>query len=132
MKRGDNRTLNRSFGLVMAGALGIFTIVRSILTGNIAWWLAAIGMGFALVGFLVPVWLAPVRRAWMKFAMILGAINSRILLTVVYFSIVTPLAILLRILGKRPIAVRPDKTTSSYWHERGAEEFTSRRLERQF
>ena len=132
MKREPDQAANRSFGLIMAGGLGILAIIRSLIDGRVVWWLAAVAVGFALVGLVVQKWLEPIRRSWMKLAAILGAVNSRVLLTVMYVGIVTPIAVLLRILGKRPIALRPDKGKASYWHQRRADEFTTRRMERQF
>jgi len=94
LKREPDQAANRSFGLIMAGGLGILAIIRSLIDGRVVWWLAAVAAGFALVGFVVPKWLEPIRRSWMKLAAILGAVNSRVLLTVVYVGIVTPIGVL--------------------------------------
>ena len=124
--------MNRSFGLVMAvGLLGL-ALLRYIWAGAINWWLIGAGLAFLTAGLLVPVRLEPVRRVWMKLAAVLGAVNSRILLTVVFAGLVAPLALLLRLLGKRPIQVKMCKTASTYWHQRRPEEFTPQRMERQF
>jgi len=124
--------MNRSFGLVMAGGLGALAVIRYVWSGAFAWWLIGLGLVFLLAGLLMPAWLAPVRQVWMKLAAVLGVVNSRILLTLVYIGLVTPFAVLLRLLGKQPIPTETSKAVSSYWRDRRPEEFTSRRMERQF
>jgi len=123
--------LNRSFGLVMAGGLGVLAVIRFAWSGAMAWWLIGLGFGFLLAGLLVPAWLNPVRAGWMKVAEVLGVVNTRILLTVVFVGLITPMALLLRLLGKRPIDLGATDA-ASYWHKRRAEEFAAGRMERQF
>lgn len=52
-----------------------------------------------------------IHRGWMKLAMLLGWINSRILLTVLFFLVLTPVALVARLLGKTSIRKNPDKVT---------------------
>lgn len=132
MKEQSSQRLNRSFGLVMAAGLLGLAFFRYIWVGAIVWWLVGAGLGFLAGGLFVPTWLEPVRRAWMKLAAVLGAVNSRILLTLVFVGLVTPLAILLRLFGKQPIQAKICKTASTYWQQRRPEEFTPQRMERQF
>ena len=126
------RALNRSFGLIIAGGCGALALLRYVWSGAVVWWLIGIGLAFLVAGLAVPVWLDPVRKAWMKLAAVLGFVNSRILLTVVFVGVVTPIALLMRLLGRRPFAVTRDRTAGSYWKARRPEEFTAERMERQF
>lgn len=123
---------NRIFGLIMAGGLGSLAVLRYLWTGKPSWWLIGIGLVFLLAALAAPAWLASVRRTWMKLAVVLGYVNARILLTVVFIGVVTPIALLLRVLGRRPFALAGNKTAGSYWQERQPEEFTPERMERQF
>jgi hypothetical protein len=125
------RRENRNFGLIIAGGLGALTVVRFIWSGAVAWWLVGIGVGFLVAGLMVPDWLNPVRKIWMKLAAVLGFVNSRILLTVVFVGVVTPIALVLRLLGRRPLVLTRDGA-ASYWQARRPEEFTAERMERQF
>jgi hypothetical protein len=68
----------------------------------------------------------------MKLAHVLGIVNSRIILTVIFAVVVTPIALLMRMFGRSPIARRPDPARGSYWQARQPEEFTAKRMERQF
>lgn len=123
---------NRAFGLIMAGGLGSLALLRYAWTGGVSWWLIGFGLLFFLIALAAPAWLAPVHRMWMKLAAVLGFLNSRILLTIVFVAVVTPIALVMRLLGRRPFALVRDPTAGSYWRKRRPEEFTPERMERQF
>lgn len=67
----------------------------------------------------------------MKFAHILGWINTRIILTLVYFLIISPLALLFKLIGKDPMN-RKFTTTETYWEKREEKAFNKESFRRQF
>ncbi len=123
---------NRVFGLVMAGCFGALALARFIWAGSVSWWVIGAGLGFLMAGLVVPAWLEPVRVAWTKLATLLGRVNSRVLLTVVFAALITPLALVLRLMGQQPIRLEFRGDLESYWHSRKPEEFEAMRMERQF
>jgi len=68
----------------------------------------------ALIGLAIPSWARAFHTGWMKFAETLGWINSRIILGVLYFGILSPLGWLLRLTGRDPL-VRRGPSRESYW-----------------
>ena len=122
----------KKFGLVMAAALTGLFLLRWVLSGSLAWWLLVPAICFLVASLLIPRVLTPVEAGWMKLAGWLGAVNSWILLTLVFAVVMTPLGLLRRLLGRPPIALRPDADCQSYWRLRRPEEFHRERLERQF
>jgi len=75
--------------------------------------LAAAG-GLILLGLAIPPWAVLFHRGWMKLAATLGYVNSRILLAVSYYGMVTPLAFFCRLAGRDPLdRRRPGR--DSYW-----------------
>ena len=87
----------RRFGCTVGGVF--------LLLGAISWWrghtvpplvFGTLGTLLVVPGLIAPVVLGPVERAWMAFAAVLGAINTRILLTLVYVVVVTPIGFLRR------------------------------------
>jgi large-conductance mechanosensitive channel len=66
------------------------------------------------MAFAAPMQLNPVYRIWMRFGLIIGSIMSRIILGIVFFLVVTPLAILMRMTGKDPMNRQLDTTRESY------------------
>jgi hypothetical protein len=132
MKRAAQSDENRSFGLVMAGGVGALALIRYFWAGTMSEWMIGAALAFLTAALIVPAWLGPARAGWMKLAAVLGYINSRILLTLVFAVVMIPMALLLRLLGKQPIRREAEAGTASYWHQRDPAEFAAARLERQF
>jgi hypothetical protein len=80
--------------------------------------LAAAGGLLVLAGTLVPARLRALYLGWMALALALGWVMSRVVLTVVFAVVLTPLAVLARLTGKRFLALEPDRSASSYWIRR--------------
>ena len=122
----DPAALDRNFGLSVGSALALFGLLA-------LWrdhpWLAATlllpGAVLVLCGLLISTWLAPLRRQWMRMATAIGALNARIILTVAYYFIVTPVGLLMRLAGRDPLDRRLG-TGDSYWHRRPPEPRPSR------
>jgi hypothetical protein len=61
--------------------------------------------GLALAGLFVPVLADGIHRVWMKLAELLGAVTSRIILTLVFIIVIVPLGLVSRLLGKNDLVV---------------------------
>lgn len=70
-------------------------------------------------------------RAWMKFAHALGWVNTRIILTLVYILMITPLSFIFKLLGKDPMN-RKLGGQDSYWIKRESKAFDRDHYRRQF
>lgn len=68
---------------------------------------------------------------WMRFAVLLGTLNSKILLTVVFYGILTPLAYVYRIFKGDTILLKRQRSSATYWHERN-HQYTPADFERMF
>jgi hypothetical protein len=110
------RTL-RDFGLVMAGMIaGLFGLLLPLLKSRslplTPWLIALVFASFALI---YPRGLSLVYRWWMKLGHILGAINSRIILSVLFWGIVTPLSLLFKLARRDTLKLRDrDPNTPTY------------------
>jgi thiol:disulfide interchange protein len=80
-------------------------------------WLAAGGPGalLAALGLLAPAALRGAHRAWMALALALGWVTSRLVLLLIFSLLLTPLALVARLLGKRFLELRPDRDAATYW-----------------
>ena len=124
----------RKFGLLVGSiliAIGIWFFVS-----DRDFFRPLIQTGTALVAFgvLAPYVLRPVYRAWMMFSVVLGWIMTRVLLSVLFFVIVTPVALIARIVGKKflDLDFHPREGVKTYWHPRATGVSSKRRLEHQF
>ena len=98
---------------------------------------AGVGSVLFLLGAAAPKLLAPLYTVWMRLAKVLGWINIRILLGVMFFLVVTPIAVIGRLFGYDPLALRErkkapgDPKATSYWIER-EDRLDPERYKRQF
>ena len=81
-----------------------------------------------IVALLMPKTASHITAFWMKFGTFLGRINSKILLTVIFYTVLTPLAFFYRLFsGKDNLRLKKDPATESFWHKRdwvyGKEDF---------
>ena len=107
----------RKFALVIAIALGVigsFIYVKSS-NGDVVGWLWGIGLLFLILGFILPSVLRPVYRIWMLLAHFIGGIVSRVILIVLYYIVLVPIGLVLRLFGKDVLDQNFDKKRESYW-----------------
>ena len=131
-KGGPTRQEVRKFGILFAGicvAVGTYLFYKD----NTAWSWAALGAAFfAATGlFAYPV-LRPIYTGWMKFAFALGWINTRILLGIFFYLIITPIALFMRLVGKDILDRKIDHSAKTYWKKRERVPFDPKRMEHQF
>lgn len=93
--------------------------------------LGALGGALVVVGLLVPPAARAFHTAWMRFAVLLGHVNSRVLLTLVYYLGVTPYGFVTRLVGRDPLRRRGAKS-ESYWVERKTTRQAREQFERLF
>lgn len=111
----DKKTL-RQFGFILAFIwIALFgTLMPLLMHQSFVLWPWILG-GLCLFPSLVnPLWLKHFYNAWMKIGHVLGWINTRIILSVIFFLMITPWAIVMRCLGKDPMQRKWDSTQTSY------------------
>jgi hypothetical protein len=121
----------RKFGLQVGGAflvLAAITYWRERPT--VATVLGALGGVLVLAGLVIPGKLGPVFRAWMGLAHLMSKVTTPIFLAVVFFVVLAPVGMLMRLFGRRTLE-RP-ATAPSWWITRSAEDRRRLDMERQF
>lgn len=107
----------RNLGLVFCVVLGLLAGL-SAWKGGAAWpWLAGGAALFAAWGLLWPAGLRPLYRGWMSLAIVMGQVVSRLLLSLVFYLVVTPVGLVMRLAGKDPMDRRLGDR-DSYWRPR--------------
>jgi uncharacterized membrane protein len=106
---------NRAFGYVFTG-LFAFLGITGLWHGQASayWWLLAALAVFLLARFAAPL-LSPLNRIWLRFGLALSRVMNPVLLAVMFFGVVLPTSILLRLARKDPLRLRIDKSATSYW-----------------
>ena len=108
---------NRSFGIVFFIVFLIIAIYPLIDGGVIRQWSLIISVIFLFLGLLNSKILNPLNKVWFKFGIFLGKIISPLVMGIIFFLVVTPIGILMRILNKDLLNLKFNKK-SSYWIEK--------------
>jgi Saxitoxin biosynthesis operon protein SxtJ len=106
---------DRSFGLVFAGFFTLLSGYNWWHGGRLYWLWLAVAIVFLALALTVPHVLAPLNRAWAKLGHLLGMVVTPIVMGLVFFIVMTPIAVLMRAVGKDPLRLRDETGTGSYW-----------------
>jgi hypothetical protein len=109
---------DRSFGLVMAAALAVVAAITWWRSGTPRWWAVAASLTFALVAGIRPAALGPLARIWIRLGLVLHRLTTPVILGVMYFLILTPVARLARFFGHVWLPLERDAGAKTYWHDR--------------
>jgi hypothetical protein len=107
----------RKFGLLVGGAfllLGVLLWRRTHLTA--AYVAATLAVALIVGGLAVPAQLGPVYRAWMALAKSISKVTTPVFMSVIFFLVLTPAGILVRLFGHRPLT--RSRGGPSYWQSR--------------
>ena len=77
-----------------------------------------IGSALLVLGLVLPVVLKPVYWIWMIFAVILGWIMTRVILSLLFYVVITPIGMFSRLFGSKFLDLKWDKSKDSYWNTR--------------
>ena len=109
---------NRSFGLVFAVVFALVAFLPLFHGGAVRLWSVVVALAFALVAFLAPQILAPLNRLWLKLGLLLHKVVNPIVLGIMFYGVVTPTGLLMRLVGKDPLRLKRDPAAASYWIDR--------------
>lgn len=109
---------DRNFGLVFS-ALFLLVALQPVLYGHgIRIWSAAASFVFALSAIFIPSSLASLNRLWGKFGLFLHGIVNLFILAILFYFIITPIGLIMRLMGKDPLCLGFDHQQPSYWTQR--------------
>jgi hypothetical protein len=111
----DKKAL-RSFGLLFPAVLALLfgLLVPWWRERPLPWWPFYIGVPMVVLALLWPAALRPLYIVWMKFGAVMGFINTRIIMVVLFYVFFTPIGWLMRLLGKDPLVRGFDRSAASY------------------
>ena len=108
---------NRSFGIVFFIVFVLIAIYPIINQEEVRLWSLIISFLFLFLGLLNSKILTPLNKLWFKFGILLGKIISPIIMGIIFFLVVTPIGLLMRLLGKDLINLKYNNN-KSYWIEK--------------
>ncbi|HOW58876.1 MAG TPA: SxtJ family membrane protein [Candidatus Omnitrophota bacterium] len=114
-KIDSSRKKLREFGFLVGGVL--------VALGILFWWRGRIfypyffipGIVLVMAGAFLPSALMPFQKIWMSAAVLLGWVMTRLILSVLFFLVVTPMSMILRLIGKDILDQKLEPSQESYW-----------------
>lgn len=120
----EGRRFGVTVGIAFLALAGLLWWRAHVMPSTVA---ASLGALLVLAGVFVPRRLGPVHAAWMRFALALSKITTPVLMTIVYFVVITPMGLIRRAAGRSPIVARRANTR---WESRAGHSRSD--LNRQF
>ena len=109
---------DRSFGIVIAAALALMSLLNWWHDGHSWPWTGGIAVLFLAAALFYPAALKPLNRLWLKFGLLLHKVVNPIIMALVFFGTVLPTGLIMRALGKDPLRLKRQPDANSYWIER--------------
>lgn len=106
---------DRSFGLTFAVVLALFSAVSFWKAGSVWPYLLGAGGLFGLFAFVAPTLLTPLNRLWMKFGLLLHKIMTPLVMGVLFFAVIAPFGLTMRLFGKDLLGLKIEPARESYW-----------------
>lgn len=90
------------------------------------------GVVLLCLGLVAPILLKPVQKIWMTLAVSIGWVMTRAILSLLFYLVVTPIGVLVKMIGKDSLDLKFDRNVNSYWIAREPAKFDKRSYENQF
>ncbi len=108
----------KSFGIlffIVFFLIGVWPLFKGF---DLRWWSIIISLVFLILGIIKSKFLIPLNKYWIKLGEFLGKIIAPIIMLLIFFILITPLSILLKIFSKDLLNLQMKKSEDSYWIER--------------
>ncbi len=109
---------NRNFGLVFFFVFLIVSLWPLINEGSPRYWSIVIAVIFLILGLLNSKLLTPLNKLWFKFGLFLGSIISPIIMGIIFFLVIAPTGLVMKLMGKDLLDKKYDNKKKSYWINR--------------
>ena len=108
---------NRSFGIIFFVVFMIIALWPLLNSENVRIWSLIISIIFFFLGILNSNLLTPLNKLWMKFGLLLGKVISPAIMAIIFFGVVTPTGLIMRIFGKDILKLNKNNN-NSYWEDK--------------
>jgi hypothetical protein len=106
---------DRSFGVVMAVALGATTLLNTWHSGRLWPWTGGLAALFLVAGLLRPSTLNPLNLIWLRFGLLLHKVVNPIVMALLFYGTVLPTGLVMRMMGRDLLRLKRQPDADSYW-----------------
>ncbi len=122
----------REFGLTIGTILVILGLVALWRGKEIVPYFLTAGILLGVFGLIFPRALKPLQKIWMTFSLVVGFFMSRVIISILFFAVLTPIGLIMRLLGKDILDQKQDKSRESYWQDRPGMSKNKKNYENQY
>ena len=126
---------DRKFGCIVGAilmALGVTKIFSAGSLTSVSLLMFVAGTVLLVLGIFAPARLSVLNRLWMRLGVIISKIVNPIIMALLFFCVVTPMAFVMRVAGRRPLRLPADPGAATYWIAREPEGSGPPKMRRQF
>ena len=128
--KSDKKELKK-FGITIGGVLLIISAFLFIYEKPSASYFMGAGCVFQFFAQIIPIIFFPLQKIWMAFAVLMGFVMTRVILSILFYLVITPINLISRLFGKDFLNLKIEKEKKSYWNLR-EEEYNKSSTEKQF
>jgi hypothetical protein len=111
---------SRSFGLVMGAVFALVAFRPLLGAGAVRWWALAIAAVLLALALGRPAALDLPNRFWLRLGHLLSRIVNPVVLGILFYGVLTPMAVITRLIGRDPLRLGLDRGATTYWIDRAA------------
>lgn len=123
---------DRTFGLVFSGAFLILSLWPAFHGNSIRLWALVLSAALALISLLHPALLHYLNKSWTRLGNLIQKITNPVIMGALFYIIITPMGLLMRISGKDPLRRKFDAAACSYWIRRDRDANSPETMRNQF
>ena len=129
--KSDKKEL-RQFGITIGIILSLLGVLFLWRDKDWYTYLFIVSVVFLFFGLFIPILLKPIHKIWMTLAVLLGWVVTRAIMIILFYLLVTPIALLARLFGKEFLDTKFNRNVNSYWIPRKAIKYDKGNYENQF
>lgn len=114
----EKQASDRSFGWVFTIFFALYGCLPAFRSRPVRWWALAVSGVFLLITLVRPTLLHFANRLWMRLGLLLSKVVNPLITGLLFYVVVTPMGVLLRMMGKDLLRLRWSPQAQSYWIER--------------
>lgn len=122
----------KQFGIYVGMVLAAISVVMIYYSNSKYPYFLIIGISLIVLGIILPKTLKPIYKPWMILALVIGWFSSRIILTILFFFVLTPIGLIAKLVGKDFLDKKFVNLGNSYWNYRARKPYDGAETERQF
>jgi len=108
----------RMFGIIFSllfSIIGMFPLWHG---KKVRLWAIAAAVVLFIVAIILPGALRVLNRTWIQISLVISRVTNPLIMTFLYYFVITPMGVIMRVLGRDPLRLQKDKIAKSYWIER--------------